>query len=171
VKGDTMFYVGFSLHAPIIALYKLKTISNQKAKEMMLTFFFGGMDADVFQRHCDLFIREKLPSLIRPKALVEINKLKEAGADVVVVSASPENWLRGWCDELNLSCVATKLVVANNKITGKISGLNCHGQEKVRRINHQFDLEQYSNIYAYGDTPGDRYMLDLANIKFYKPFR
>lgn len=171
VKGDTMFYFGFALHAPALALYKLKVISNQKAKEMMLKFFFGGMNADQFQEHCNLFIREKLPSLIRPKALLEINKLKEAGAEVVIVSASPENWLRGWCDQQHITCVATKLVLANDRITGKINGLNCHGEEKVRRINSEFNLSDYSYVYAYGDTPGDRHMLALANYKFYKPFR
>ena len=49
--------------------------------------------------------------------------------------------------------------------------LNCHGKEKVRRINEAFNLADYSSVYAYGDTPGDRYMLAIANYKFYKPFR
>ena len=171
VKGDTAFYTGFLLHSPILVLYKLQIVSNQFAKEMMLRYFFGKMDAEVFKNHCENFINEKLPSLLRPKALHEIKKLQDSGANVVVVSASPENWLKSWCTATGADCVATKLVIVNNKITGKIEGKNCHGEEKVNRIRSAYHLDDYSSVYAYGDTPGDRRMLSLATIRFYKPFR
>jgi phosphatidylglycerophosphatase C len=171
VKGGFSFYFGFFIHSPILVLYKLQIVSNQAAKEMMLRYFFGKMDAASFNDHCERFAREQLPLLMRPKALKEIDKLKAYGADVVIVSASPENWLKTWCVSNDLKCIATRLVVADNKVTGKIDGRNCHGQEKVRRIESEFSLSEYSRVYAYGDTPGDRYMLALANIRFYKPFR
>ena len=171
VKGDMAFYVGFLLHAPVLVLYKLQIVSNQRAKEIMLRHFFGRMNEEVFNAHCIKFTENKLPSLLRPKALLEINKLKDGGADVVIVSASPENWLKRWCDSTGVKCIATKLVTANHKITGRIDGRNCHGQEKVNRINSLFNLSDYSDVYAYGDTSGDKYMLSLAGIRFYKPFR
>jgi phosphatidylglycerophosphatase C len=171
VKGDASFYFGFILHSPILILYKLQIVSNQYAKEMMLRYFFGKMDAEVFKKRCENFISERLPQLIRPKALHEIKRLQDGGAIVVVVSASPENWLKTWCDAMGAACVATKLVIADNKITGKIDGRNCHGEEKVNRIRSAYNLDDYSRVYAYGDTPGDRHMLSLASIKFYKPFR
>lgn len=171
VKGDTAFYTGFMLHSPVLVLYKLKIISNQTAKEMMLRHFFGKMDVEVFRKHCENFANEKLPQLIRPKAMHEIRKMQESGADVVVVSASPENWLASWCNAAGTGCIATKLVVAKNKITGKIDGRNCHGEEKVNRIRSAYDLNNYSSVYAYGDTSGDKPMLSMADIKFYRPFR
>ena len=171
VKGDTAFYFGFILHSPALVLYKLHIISNQTAKEMMLRHFFGKMDAGVFNKHCENFANEKVPALIRPKAMHEIKKLQESGAKVVVVSASPENWLKSWCEVAGADCIATRLVTSNNRITGKISGRNCHGEEKVNRIRAAYNLSDYSSIYAYGDTPGDRPMLSIATIRFYKPFR
>ena len=54
---------------------------------------------------------------------------------------------------------------------GRCDGDNCHGQEKVRRIKEAYPLDQYREIYAYGDTGGDRPMLGLATHSFYKPFR
>ena len=171
VKGDTAFYLGFLLHSPILILYKLQIVSNQFAKEIMLRHFFGRMKADEFNRYCENFMNEKLPQLIRPKALHEIKKLQESGASVVVVSASPENWLKSWCIAAGTSCIAPKLVIADDRVTGKIDGKNCHGKEKVNRIVSSFNLDEYSSVYAYGDTPGDRHMLSIANIKFYKPFR
>jgi phosphatidylglycerophosphatase C len=171
VKGDAAFYFGFLIHSPVLILYKLQIISNHSAKEIMLQYFFGKMDVEVFGKHCDSFSNQKLPQLIRPKAIHEMKKMRESGASVVVVSASPENWLRSWCAANGAECIATRLVILDNKITGKIEGRNCHGREKVSRIRAAFDLNNFSSVYAYGDTPGDRYMLSLANIRFYKPFR
>lgn len=101
----------------------------------------------------------------------EIRKLKEAGAEVVVVSASPENWIIDWCKQMELKCIATRLQVLDKKITGKINGTNCHGEEKVRRIRELYDLTSYHSIYCYGDTSGDLPMLSLGTIRFFKPFR
>ena len=171
VKGDAAFYFGFLLHSPILILYKIQIVSNHFAKEMILRYFFGKMEVDVFKKHCEHFINEKLPSLIRPKALHEIKRLQARGADVVVVSASPENWLGAWCSSIGTTCIATKLVIDHDKITGKIDGRNCHGEEKVNRIRSAYNLDDFSSVYAYGDTPGDRHMLSLATIRFYKPFR
>ena len=137
----------------------------------MLAYFFGKMPQEVFAKYCSDFSTEVLPSLIRSKAREEILKLKLAGAEVVVVSASPENWLHLWCQQMSVGCIATKLLVKEEKITGKINGYNCYGDEKVRRIKEEFDLSSFSSVYCYGDTPGDMPMLSLAHIRFYKPFR
>lgn len=171
VKGDLSYYFGFLIHAPMLVLYKMQLFPNQRAKEIMLNYFFGNMDAGDFERHCNNFMQQRLPSLIRKKAMKEITQLKKAGAQVVIVSASPENWLLKWCEAVGVQCIASKLSVINNRITGRIDGRNCHGEEKVRRIQNLFRLEDFSSIYAYGDTGGDRHMLSLAHYKFYKPFR
>lgn len=169
--GKAKFYFGFLLNSPFLVAYKAGVISNQLAKERTLQFFFGGMKEADFNTFCEQFAAEIIPSLIREKALKEIDKLKQAGAEVVIVSASPENWLRPWCATLNLPLLATRLEVNKDKITGKIKGNNCHGEEKVRRIREAYDLTQYNSIYCYGDTSGDKPMLALADHAFYQPFR
>ena len=72
---------------------------------------------------------------------------------------------------MNLRLLGTKLMTRNGKITGKIDGKNCHGSEKVCRIEERYNLSDYTDIYCYGDTRGDKPMLELGTIKFYKPFR
>lgn len=170
-KGKAAFYFGFALHAPFLIAYKLKIISNQRAKEMMLHYFFHKMSVEEFTKYCIDFSNDVLPSLIRTKAFAEISKLKSIGAEVVIVSASPEYWLRHWCDKNAVTCIATQLIIANNKITGRVDGINCYGEEKVTRIKQKYDLDTFSSIYCYGDTPGDRPMLALGTISFYRPFR
>lgn len=170
-KGRPAFYFGFLLHLPVLVAFKLKLLSNHRAKEIMLQHFFGNMPVEEFEHRCLDFSRDEIPRMIRPKAWKEIRKLQEAGAEIVIVSASPQDWLCHWCKGAGVACIATRLAVNERRISGKIEGLNCHGREKVRRIRETYDLEGFSQIYCYGDTPGDRHMLSLGTCRFYKPFR
>ena len=69
----------------------------------------------------------------------------------------------------------THLEVKDGKITGIIEGRNCYGEEKVKRIKEYMqanDMERAEYyIYAYGDSQGDKQMMEYADESFYKPFR
>jgi phosphatidylglycerophosphatase C len=170
-RGSFRFYAGFLLNSPWLVAYRLKVISNQKAKERIFKWFFRGCPLPAFQEQCQRFADAVIPELIRPKALEEIQKLQASGVTVVIVSASPENWIRPWADLRSIECLGTRLEVRDNALTGKIVQRNCHGEEKCARIRERFQLGEYTDIYAYGDTSGDKPMLALAAISFYKPFR
>jgi len=169
-RGTFLFYLGFLLNAHYLLAYKIKIVSNQTAKEKVLRYFFGKMPFNKFEKFCDDFAKHKIPSLIRPKALKEIKKLNELQTEVVIVSASPENWIYQWANQVNAKLIATKLEVKRDRITGKIEGRNCHGREKVNRIAELYTFSDDDIIYAYGDSAADRYMMDLAKISFFKPF-
>ncbi len=170
-KGTNAFYAGFLINSPFLLAYKLKIISNQAAKEKVLQYFFKNTPVDNFREYCEKFAVEIIPELIRPGAIAEIKKLQEDGQTVVIVSASPENWISPWALKLKLDLVATQLEIQNGLLTGKILGKNCHGAEKVNRINNKYFLGDYTEIAAYGDTKGDLPMLALAHRSVYKPFR
>ncbi|MBI3139574.1 MAG: haloacid dehalogenase-like hydrolase [Sphingobacteriales bacterium] len=170
-KGNFRFFFGFLLLSPWLLALKFRLISNQRAKEKVLRYFFNGTPVGRFNETGRQFAGTVIPSIIRPGALREIKKLKENNIEIVVVSASPENWLTDWTHSQGLTLISTRLVETDDKVTGMIEGFNCHGEEKVRRIREQFDLSAYDEIYAYGDSSGDRPMLALARHAFYKPFR
>lgn len=205
-KGILPFLFGFLVNSPWLVAYRLKLISNQRAKQRILSWFFRNTPLSDFNAICEDFAARTLPGLIRPKALEEITLLREKGFTVVIVSASPENWLRQWTEKTGASLLATRLqtkppaappqlftpanpaVPSTNlsvpslnpaipfsnpavRLTGRILGRNCHGAEKVSRIREAFNLSDYDDIYAYGDTKGDKPMLALAKHAFYKPFR
>jgi len=175
-RGKIRFAVGFLLNTPWLVAMKLKLISNQAAKQRVLSYFFGKRSLASFSRQCDEFAREVLPHLIRPKALAEIHRLKETGATVVIVSASPENWITLWAEQTGADLIATRLGVftdekGETRLTGRIEGANCYGEEKVNRIHQRFVLPDYTEIYTYGDTSGDKPMLRLGTASFFKPFR
>lgn len=170
-KGKVAYYTGLVILSPVLIAYKLGILSNHRAKEMMIRFFFKGMDLNDFDSLCKEFTRVKLPALLRKQALTEIRKHIQSNTKVVIVSASPVNWISPWCKQFDIDCIATNLETKNKQLTGKILGRNCSGKEKVKCISAKYNLKSYSTIYAYGDTPGDLPMLALSTHKFYKPFR
>lgn len=170
-RGAGRLYAGLLKISPWLLAMKLKIVSNQAAKEQLLTHFFKDLSFEDFQKVCDSFAKIHLPQLIRPTALEKIRQLQKQDIPVVIVSASAENWLKSWCNDYGLICIATQLEKKDNILTGKIAGKNCYGEEKVKRIKEKFNLDDYENIYCFGDTKGDKPMLSLATLGFYKPFR
>jgi len=169
--GKARYYFGLAMLSPIMFLYVTGMMKNWKAKQIFLSWFLKNEDAATFNDQCTAFATRRLPALIRQGAFDAIKKYKEKGATIAVVSASADNWVKPFCDQYGLMCLSTKLEVKNGKLTGKISGKNCHGPEKVCRIKECFHLDDFDHIVAYGDTSGDKEMLALAHAKFFKPFR
>lgn len=171
-SGKVKFFFGMLVLSPVIALYVLKLIPNWKGKQIVLRWFWGGADLEQFNTRCRDFSRHILPRIIRSQALITIREyLKSPDTTVVVVSASGENWIIPWCEEMGLVCVATQLEVKDGKLTGDICGANCYGPEKVKRLEKIFTLSAYEEIVAYGDSAGDHEMFAIAHQHHYKPFR
>ncbi len=170
-KGTLRFITGFFINSPYLVAYKLKIIPNQVAKEKVLGYYFKNVSLTEFQKLCDDFATEVVPKLIRAKALAEIKTLQKDGTTVVIVSASFGNWIQKWANENEIELIATRAEVVAGRITGCVDGKNCHGQEKVRRISEVYNLADYEEVYAYGDTSGDLPMLRIATNSFFKPFR
>ena len=118
-----------------------------------------------------MFAENILPGIIRPGALSEINVLRSRNFEIVVVSASAGNWIRKWSESFSLQLIATKLKVKKGLITGEFDGENNYGEQKVFNIRELWNLDEYEEIYAYGDSSGDKPMMELATKSFYKPFR
>jgi phosphatidylglycerophosphatase C len=170
-KGTASFYTGFLLLSPVMVLFKAGLLANWKAKQLMLQYFIGKHDREAFQKACNEFARIKIPALIRPEALERLRYHQAQGDEVAIVSASPENWIRGFSDSIQpVRLIATQLEVSGNTITGKILGKNCFGPEKACRIREVYDLAGFDQISAYGDSNGDREMLELSNRPYYRRF-
>ena len=169
--GKRTYWWRMMMLAPVMVLFLLKLIPNWKAKQFFLSRFFKGEKLGDFNTRCLDFSQKVLPSLIRSGALKAIDKFKKQNNTIAVVSASAENWVKPWCDQQGILCLATRLEIKDGNITGKLLGRNCYGDEKVCRIREQFDLTSFDRIIAYGDSSGDKEMLALAHQRYYKPWR
>lgn len=171
VVGDFKFTLGLILLSPILLAYKLKLIPNYKAKQKMLSLFFKNIEQNDFYYIANRYSLEHIDRIVRPKARERLLWHKKQGHKIVIVTASIDCWIRPWCEKNNFELIATKLEIKNNKVTGNLLTKNCYGKEKVNRIKNLYNLNEYNDVFAYGDSKGDKEMLDLANISFFKPFR
>lgn len=171
-KGPFWYWVYVLLLSPVFVLYKLKLLPGQIAKEISLIVLFKGIHQDELNRIGKEFCASKIDGIVRPKAWQKILWHREQGHEVYIVSASAEEWLRPWTEEKGINLICTSLLYnEHGKFTGRINGKNCNGKEKVCRIEERINLKEYETIYAYGDTSGDKDMLEIATFGEFRPFR
>ena len=166
--GRRKFITGAILLTPMLFAYALGLIRNWRAKELVSAHFFGGWDARRLEDLASRYSRERLPRIVREIALERIGWHKLKQDKVVVVSASIDLWLADWCANCGVDLIATELEMKDGRVTGRFLTRNCSGKEKVRRIEERYDVKSFDYIYAYGDTHGDKAMLEMANEKYYK---
>jgi len=168
--GRARFIFGMIVLCPFILGYKTGAVPHQLAKERVLRYFFKEWTTGPFQQAAENFCQAYLDSIVRREALERIAWHRTRGHRVTVVSATPELILNSWCERHGLELIGTRLITEQGRITGRIKGRNCRGPEKVRRIHEEYDISQYDTVYAYGDSAGDREMLDMADVAMYKRF-
>lgn len=171
-RGTLYFYVGFILFSPLLAAYKLHLYPNWKVKEQMFSYFFRGMPVVQFNVLCERFYKDTGQELLRGDACATIRKHLSQGDSVIIVSASIRDWVLPFGKALGVDAViGTEVAVSpSGNLTGKFLTRNCYGMEKVERIKRLYpDYGAYTWI-AYGDSAGDRQLLDFADEKHYKIF-
>ncbi len=78
--------------------------------------------------------------------------LAQQREDDVIISASPLFLLQPVCERLGIRCLMASNVDPH---TGAYDGVNCHGEEKVRRFREIFGDSGIDEFYSdsYSDTP------------------
>lgn len=155
---------------PTLMLYKLKIIPNYKAKEKLFGMFYRNLTLTAFD---DLGVRfiPQLNKMIKPEALKRLDWHRQTGHEIVIISASVENWIKPWAKANGINTVlATQIEVKNQKLTGKFLSKNCYGAEKVNRLLSQFPNKNEYELYFYGDSNGDKELLAIADHPFYRKF-
>lgn len=174
-KGRGRFLMVFLTYSPLLVLMKLHLYPNWKAKQQIFAHLFAGMRIEKFDALCRGFAEES-QHLLRPKGITLMHEALVAGAQVFIVSASIDNWVRPFFDIRNLKGVqvlGTQIEVEDGKLTGRFKSNNCYGKEKVHRIAEvlkSFERSEYE-IEAFGDSRGDKEMLAFADKGHFKPFR
>ena len=167
-KGTRAFLWGFLRHAHLLVLMKLRLYPNWKAKQRVFSYFFGGMSLDVFDVLCQQFAADNR-HLLRPEGIQAVQQAQADGAEVLIVSASIDNWVQPFFPSVKV--VGTQIEVANGRLTGRFLTPNCYGEEKVRRILALYPDRHEYHLTAYGDSRGDKQLLAFADEAHYKPFR
>ena len=100
-----------------------------------------------------------------------IRQVLADGAEVLIVSASIDNWVRPFFKNHVPMVLGTQIEVKDGLLTGRFLTKNCYGQEKVNRILALYPNREDYHLTAYGDSRGDKELLAFADKAHYKPFR
>ena len=171
VVGPVQFTWNVLVLVPTLLRYATGAMDNGPAKERVLGQFLGGRSVEEIRFIAESFAAETIPSLLDPEAMGRLRWHQEQGHTTVLASASPELYVRPWAEAEGFDeALGTRLETEEGVFTGHFATPNCHGPEKPRRLEAAgFDLGG-ATVYAYGNSRGDRELLEMADHGFYQSF-
>ena len=155
---------------PLRMANSLGLIDYEKLKRYMIKYLLKGRDFEDISFYAKKYYDEKIMSDIKNSALVSLNKHKNSGDTIVIVSASLEIVLQHFCYQYGFDLIANILIFKNGICVGEIEGKDCNGEEKVNRVRNKYNLKKHKHIYAYGDSEFDLPMLKIADYPNYRKF-
>ncbi|MEO7837109.1 MAG: HAD-IB family hydrolase [Acidimicrobiales bacterium] len=138
--------------------------ASHGSKQAVIGRLLAGRELVALTAEALAFAGEVVAGGLRPDALPRIDEHRRSGDELVMVTASPELYAAPIGALLGFDVVlGTRLeVTAEGRLTGRISGLNCRGTEKVARLAAWSGPGPHV-IHAYGDSSGDRDLLAGAD--------
>ncbi len=141
------------------------------AKERLFRRLLAGRAIAEVEEVSQAFILRHLERHLRPVTTARLRWHRAQGHDVVIVSASPELYVRVVAEQMGAQgALGTRLATDPlGRLTGGYLGRNCRGSEKLRRLDEWIAEQGYSHepiLFAYGNSRGDRRMLRRASYPF-----
>jgi phosphatidylglycerophosphatase C len=136
---------------------------RDQAKAALLLRALRGVDATKIHELGQQF-GQLLVARVRPDLEARLLWHRRQGHRAILVSASLTSYLEPFGAAMGFDdIIATRLEVgADGTLTGRLSGPNVRGPEKAIRLRALLG-EQSGEIWAYGDSAGDREMLAMAD--------
>lgn len=165
ISGTPKFAAKMAYLSPVLAAYAAKLMRNDVAKEIVLRHFLRGMQPDALHSYGRKFVDNVLPGLERPEGIERLRWHKAQGHTCVLVSASLDVYLEPWARNAGFDAWITSSLALDEagRVSGRLEGANCFGEEKVRRIKAWLYKKDCVALYAYGDSSGDLPMLNLVD--------
>jgi len=134
--------------------------------------FLTGVPREQLEAEARTFAQFAAPALFRPDALATWRRWIAKGARPIIVTASPDLIVAPFARGLGAEAlIGTELSFDDEgRVAGAFGSPNCRGAEKVRRLRLMFGDDVHLAA-AYGDTSGDREMLQIADERGYRLFK
>lgn len=158
---------------PYFLCFVLKLLPRQQIKERIISEFLGGMLLKKAQELSQIYADSKLDSYVKSEAIERLKWHRSQGHRCILISASLDLYLAPWAKRYGIDeLICSKPeITEEGKITGRLIGKNCWGPEKTKRLTELLGPKENYYLYAYGDSRGDRELLELADEPFFKPFK
>ena len=175
--GTLRWYAKMVPLLPVFLRYKLGRIDRHAVKHAVVGAVFTGEPMARIEAEAEGFAREDIPRLIRPSGMARfrerVAESESGGPEVVICSASISPYLRAFFAEVApVRIVACELEIDPHGIcTGRLRNRNVWGINKLKALREEFRSHTVHLAESYGDSAGDRTILDAADIAYWRPFR
>lgn len=138
--------------------------ASHSAKEAVIRRLLAGKDLTTLATQARSFAEAVIANGLRPDIVARVDHHRRAGHELVMVTASPELYAGPIGEMLGFDVVlGTRLEVGEDGcLTGRLEGANCRGAEKVERLR-AWAASPDVVVHAYGDSAGDRQLLESAH--------
>jgi len=172
--GWPRFGLALLLCSPWLAAFALRLIPNHVAKQKLMLATLKNKTIAEMDDWTNRWLANDFPGQLQSWTMAQLAEHQRAGHCCVMVSASPDVYLKRVSQHLSFDALlCTEMEVADGRLTGLMKTPNCHGEQKVLRLQ-AWMAERFGAaaggavLHAYGDTSGDKPMLRLAAHAFYR---
>ena len=149
--------------------FKLGHLTIEQAKQQALAWIKGRSEIEM-AAFAQVFCLEVLMPRFFPEGIATLQKEQEAGATVLLITASPSFYLMPLKDMLGISdVIGTRMDVDECGLYTSLVGDNCRGLQKPLRLAEYLaakgDRLDYESSTAYGNSTGDLPMLEVCSHK------
>jgi phosphatidylglycerophosphatase C len=152
-------------HAPQLTGVAVGRVDRDVAKASLVHSLFAGRSLTHIASKGAVHADETFAGWLRPDTLARLRWHQAEGHITAIVSASLGPYLHPLGKLLGVDhvlCTELEHDVATGVLTGRFVGANCRGPEKVARLQAAIGGRP-AEVWAYGDSAGDREMLAWAD--------
>ncbi|MGH9080694.1 MAG: HAD family hydrolase [Acidimicrobiales bacterium] len=169
LAGRPAVVVASAAMAPQLALAALAGGTRaDRTKERLFQRVLAGTEVGRLAAVAARYGQDHVATHLRTDVRDRLDWHRRRGDRVVIVSASPEVYVREAADHLGADgLIATRLEVAGDgTVTGRYDGANCRGDEKLRRLRRWIEESGATagQLWCYGNSRGDLTMLRAADV-------
>ena len=172
--GWPRFLLALLKCSPWLLGFALRAVPNHVAKQKLMQATLTNKTTTEIDDWTSRWLAQSFPGQTQSWAIARLTEHQQAGHCCVMVSASPDLYLKRVAQQLGFDALlCTEMVVMDGQLTGDMKTPNCYGEQKVLRLKawmaERFGKDaEHAVLYAYGDTSGDKPMLRLAMQAFYR---
>lgn len=150
---------------PWIQAYYLKLYPAHAMRPKLYGNMFKDSDAEEILQLAQDYAQQ-LVFKFNPKLLQQLRQHQQLGHEIALVSASLDLYLKPVCSYLNINLICSEVEIKAGKMTGLYQTPDCSNIQKKIRILEKYNLQDYAEIYAYGNSEEDLEMLSLAQYNY-----
>ena len=161
--------------SPWLAAFALRLAPNHVAKQKLMLATLKGRSSAEMADWTSRWLAQDFPGQLREATMAQLAGHQQAGHCCVMVSASPDIYLVRVARQMGFDAlICSEMALQDGRLTGWMRTPNCHGEQKVLRLQAWLDQRFGADaaaavtLYAYGDSSGDEPMLRLAQHAWYR---